>query len=460
MVHWLSTRLSRTFSSFRNVLIISTIIRVALILYSEWHDAHSTVKYTDVDYRVFSDATRFILHPTPQNTANGLVGKWLGIGDPYTRATYRYTPLLALLLAPNEWIHPSFGKYLFAGCDIIAGIIMYNLLVYIILPSIHLSSSVSQNISNEVKSQEDTDAEKGSAITRKATYLVSLHLLNPMVFSISTRGSSESVLSLFVLATLYCALKSNWTLAAILLGLSTHWKIYPFIYGIACLGVIGSERGIGKGLKGRLNALVNARTIKFALISAGTFGLLNVLMYAIWGYPFLYESYLYHIHRRDHRHNFSPYFYLIYLTYPFPGDSTPQLEVWQQIVRSPLTSFIPQMALSLGAGILFGWKKKDLPFTWFIQTFAFVIFNRVCTSQYFLWYTLFVPLIIPRLSMPFWKALLSVAVWFGAQGLWLSKAYRLEFLGENVFYGLWLRGLIYVAGHSWVLASVMDSYQG
>lgn len=71
----------QSFPSFRNVLIISAVIRVALILYSEWHDAHSVVKYTDVDYRVFSDASRFILHPGLKdlNYAKGPLKEWLGI---------------------------------------------------------------------------------------------------------------------------------------------------------------------------------------------------------------------------------------------------------------------------------------------------------------------------------------------------------------------------------------------
>jgi len=58
--------------SFRTLLVVSAILRVVLILYSEWHDAHSIVKYTDIDYRVFSDATRFILHPNLRgNIAKG-----------------------------------------------------------------------------------------------------------------------------------------------------------------------------------------------------------------------------------------------------------------------------------------------------------------------------------------------------------------------------------------------------
>ncbi|CAL1705193.1 unnamed protein product [Somion occarium] len=307
------------FSSFRNVLIASVALRIALIVYSEWHDAHSAVKYTDIDYRVFSDAAHFILHPSAGNVAQGPLGQWLGIGDPYTRQTYRYTPLLALLLIPSEWLHPSFGKYVFAGCDVLAGILIYNLLVSVILPSTPVSTT------KDIKSKQEVAQDAATSMTRKASLLASVHLLNPLVFSISTRGSSESVLSLFVLVTLYFALKSKWTLAAIFLGLSTHWKIYPFIYGVACLGVIGNEHGVAKGLKGYLGGIINWRTFQFVFISVATFAFLGVAMYLVWGYPFLYESYLYHLQRRDHRHNFSPYFYLIYLTYPFPGVVAPEL---------------------------------------------------------------------------------------------------------------------------------------
>ena len=198
-----------------------------------------------------------------------------------------------------------------------------------------------------------------------------------------------------------------------------------------------------------------------------------------WGYPFLYESYLYHLHRLDHRHNFSPYFYLIYLTYPTHYHDAAQQSVtmWQALLRSPLTSFVPQMALSLGAGLVFARRRKDLVFTWFVQTFVFVVFNKVCTSQvgtrcspcssfrnadvvaqYFLWYTLFLPLLVPRLSMSARRTLTCAVVWIGTQALWLAEAYKLEFLGQDVFFGLWVRGLIYVVGNCWVLVGIMDAY--
>jgi len=240
------------------------------------------VKYTDVDYRVFSDAAAFLLHPGPgdANQAQGplkkLFGYQLNIGEcvitnrentksdtildnsPYTRETYRYTPLLAILLTPNGWLLPSFGKYLFSACDIINGILIYQLLKTEILPR--------------------TSKTNTTSIDTLATMYSAIHLLNPLVFSISTRGSSESVLSFFVLLTLYASLKGWWDLAAIFLGLSTHWKIYPIIYGIGCLGVIGNS---GRGRTSYLGTIVNPKTIRFTTISALTFLVLGAGCYAM-----------------------------------------------------------------------------------------------------------------------------------------------------------------------------------
>jgi len=73
----------RTFSSFNYVLILSIALRVVLILYSEWHDARSLVKYTDIDYRVFTDAAQFVLHPGPgdKNWAQGPLGFIFNVGE-------------------------------------------------------------------------------------------------------------------------------------------------------------------------------------------------------------------------------------------------------------------------------------------------------------------------------------------------------------------------------------------
>ncbi|KAH0583448.1 GPI mannosyltransferase 1 [Termitomyces sp. J132] len=441
--------------SFRTIFILSILLRVSLIIYSEWHDKHSVVKYTDVDYRVFSDAAYFLLHPGPSNYAQGPLIRVIPesravVGDPYTRETYRYTPLLASLLAPNIWLYPAFGKCLFAACDILNGVLIYRLLLS------HVLNERGTKIKAEDKSPEQKKVSNRE-LKAQATFYSALHLLNPLVFSISTRGSSESVLSSLVLLTLYAALHSRWDAAAILLGLSTHWKIYPVIYGVACLGVIGgAERA--QGWKGYMRALVNAKTLRFTMLSAGTFFVLGGACFAIWGYPFLYESYLYHVHRLDHRHNFSPYFYLTYLTYPIPGAATRQTDLWSRIVRSPLASFVPQMGLTVGTGLAFGRRMQDLPFAWFVQTVVFVILNKVCTSQYFLWYLLLLPLLLPRLATTQRRAGAYVIVWVGTQAFWLVHAYQLEFLGQNVFFGLWVRSLVYVIGNTWVLGGIMSDY--
>lgn len=73
--------------SFSNVLLFSVALRIGLILYSEWHDARSVVKYTDVDYRVFSDAAAFLLQPGPgdSNRAQGplarSLSRWVDFGE-------------------------------------------------------------------------------------------------------------------------------------------------------------------------------------------------------------------------------------------------------------------------------------------------------------------------------------------------------------------------------------------
>ena len=91
--------------NFRSLLLFSAVLRVFLIVYGEWQDNHMEVRYTDVDYLVFSDAASLM--------ASGR--------SPYERSTYRYSPLLAFVLMPNSVIHPSWGKFLFS----VSGMICY-----------------------------------------------------------------------------------------------------------------------------------------------------------------------------------------------------------------------------------------------------------------------------------------------------------------------------------------------
>lgn len=78
--------------------------RIALLAYGELHDRLSPVKYTDIDYKVFTDAAAFLVRGQ----------------SPYDRSTYRYSPLLAWALVPNVLLHPVWGKLLFCAADLLA----------------------------------------------------------------------------------------------------------------------------------------------------------------------------------------------------------------------------------------------------------------------------------------------------------------------------------------------------
>lgn len=91
-----------------------------------------------------------------------------------------------------------------------------------------------------------------------------------------------------------------------------------------------------------------------------------------YGVPFLKHTYLYHLTRIDHRHNFSVYNTVLHLNSAYPSEAAG--------MQIESLAFIPQLFLSVLA-IPFLLAKKDLASTMLAQTFAFVTFNKVCTSQ-------------------------------------------------------------------------------
>ncbi|CAG8618896.1 11549_t:CDS:2 [Gigaspora rosea] len=300
--------------SITTISIIAVVLRLTMLVYGEWQDANMQVKYTDVDYKVFSDAARFVT-----------------LGEsPYKRSTYRYTPLLAFLLTPNIYIHKSFGKLVFILADIVVGVLIHKILCLRGL--------------NE----------------QKAVNYSALWLLNPIVASISTRGNAESLLGAM---------------------------IYPIIHALPLLVFLDEEdyqglRRKGKGKEhdknswrywvGKMSRFVTPARIEFALISGSVFFVLNGIMY-------LLGSLL------------------------------------------GLVLFIPQISLVALLGVVFG---KDILFACFIQTFAFVAYNKVCTSQ----------------------------------AIWLYQAYLLEFLGENTFLMIWLASIAFFVINIWILTEIVKNH--
>jgi len=102
--------------------------------------------------------------------------------------------------------------------------------------------------------------------------------------------------------------------------------------------------------------------------------------------------------------------------------------------------------------------KKDLATSMMAQTFAFVTFNKVCTSQYFLWYMIFLPLYLPASSMlqsPR-RGITALVLWVLGQAAWLQHGYQLEFLGISAFFpGMWLASLVFFLINCWILGIII-----
>ncbi|RHY35341.1 hypothetical protein DYB32_000214 [Aphanomyces invadans] len=180
-----------------------------------------------------------------------------------------------------------------------------------------------------------------------------------------------------------------------------------------------------------------------------------------YGYTFLFEAYLYHLTRTDNRHNFSMYFYDLYLRY---GTNSGFV--------MGLLAFLPQFLTLFNISLRCG---KDLIFAQFLLTITFVVFNKVCTAQvgssqchnplsyltcvqYFLWYSVYLPLVLPTSELNGWQGLGIIGAWFGGELHWLYWAYGLEMLGHNTFFPIWVAGLVFFAVNIGIMALFISKH--
>lgn len=133
--------------------------------------------------------------------------------SPYTRQTYRYTPLLAWLLIPNSYVK-EWGKFLFVLFDVLAAYFIYATL--------------------KVRNcRKDT--------VHLCTFL---WLFNPLPIVICSRGNAESLMAVLVLATIYMLCRNttlSLILAAVFYGLSVHMKLYPITFALPIYLYLNSE---------------------------------------------------------------------------------------------------------------------------------------------------------------------------------------------------------------------------
>uniref|UniRef100_A0A5S6Q9T3 GPI alpha-1,4-mannosyltransferase I, catalytic subunit n=1 Tax=Trichuris muris TaxID=70415 RepID=A0A5S6Q9T3_TRIMR len=383
-----------------NVLWMSVFCRLFLVFFSDIHDCFMQVKFTDIDYVVMTDA-----------------GRLVAAGEsPFSRATYRYTPLFAWLLVPcGRW--PCFGKMLFNCFDLLTGCLCVGL------------------------------------AGRSSAYSMFLALLNPFTMIIASRGNAEPLMSCLTLLALFLFVRCHqhsW-LGAAVLGVAIHVKLYPIIYIPSVLWY-----HFMKCFKDGKKSLRRS-SIPYALVcctfpvvlSFCVFLTLTALCYVSYGQTYLDEALVYHIRRTDIRHNFSPYFFPLYLL----GDEKSHL------LKGLLSyaAFVPQLVLIVALALAYG--EKHLEFCWFITTYVFVTFNKVCTSQYFVWYLTFLPVVCGRLSLSTLLATKLGLIWLFAQAQWLFPAYLLEFHGLEVFVWLWMASIVYHGVNVSIICTLLRTYK-
>ncbi|EFA00721.2 GPI mannosyltransferase 1-like Protein [Tribolium castaneum] len=439
-------------------LLVSLVVRLALVAYGVYHDQVSSVPYTDIDYKVFTDAARHVLDHK----------------SPFERHTYRYSPLVAYLMIPNITLHSSFGKILFCIIDLIDA----TLIRIIVKTTLHEYFKYVGEPQNCItgRSRKKTKTKKNDQTDTTANLSLVVWLYNPLTLAIATRGNCDSIAVFFVLATLYLLqCRKQYFAAGLIHGLSIHFRLYPIVYSLTFYMYLSkfSFYSLEDRRKSHLREITGAsdgrvatrkperKTIfkrKYLLYLVPNFDQIRLvqgcilslfsligIFYFLYGYKFVYETYLYHFTRKDTRHNFSLYFYLQYLTAWIKN-----IGIWQKVLV-----VLPQLVLLLVFSFRYGLNRFSLNFSVLAQTIVMVTYNSVLTSQYFVWIMAVLPLCLWQIRMSVNNAIFLVVVWFAAQGAWLLPAYFLEFHGQNTFLFIWIQSVSFFCANIAILGRLI-----
>uniref|UniRef100_S4NSY0 GPI alpha-1,4-mannosyltransferase I, catalytic subunit n=3 Tax=Pararge aegeria TaxID=116150 RepID=S4NSY0_9NEOP len=203
-----------------------------------------------------------------------------------------------------------------------------------------------------------------------------------------------------------------------------------------------------KLLSGVLSLLPNRKQILLTFSCIITLFSLTYAMYSLYGYEFLFETYIYHLFRKDTRHNFSVIFYYSYLTIDelsFDGVKT-ILQFFEGVILFVIS-------------LTFGTKPETLPFALFCQPVILVVYNSVMTSQYFIWFLSLLPLVVHSFEIKVTQAFMLFVLWLSSQGAWLFYAYLLEFKSREVFIFIWLKSVVFFCANIYILAQLIKSYR-
>ncbi|VDO30612.1 unnamed protein product [Brugia timori] len=224
--------------------------------------------------------------------------------------------------------------------------------------------------------------------SRMKKSVVVFWLANPLTAIISARGNADVLVCAVVLWTLYLLMRNQWWLAALVYGLlAVHLKLYPIIY-LPSIYLSLSNVSLSSGWIDYGKRLIsNMKGYIFVLIFCCSLLTLVIIFYMLYA-----ECKIIH--------------YFLHL------------------ILNP--AVIKKLSME------FCRFHDDLPFCWLITTAVFVSFNKVCTSQYFIWYICLLPIAQRSIEISTVEAVYLIILWFLGQAFWLYPAYLFEFQGLNM----------------------------